>query len=210
MKLNQRKHRGFTLTEMAIVVLLGGILLAAGLAAGRGQVSRAQTQDILHIVGDLQAASSSFKQRYGYLPGDWLYVANQIPNVAASPGTGDGLVDGAITAAGLATAGSEVADAANHLFQAGLIGKITTNPQMLVQSQFGAVHMAANTAANTSAAYLAANPAVRNVIIFYNLPCEVVVEVDRSLDDGVDTTGRARGTAACVAGGNMDRYFVPL
>lgn len=210
MKFNLKKQRGFTLAEMAIVVVLGGILLAAGLMAGRGQISRAQTQDILQIAGDLQAASASFKQRYGYLPGDWIYVANQIPTIVASPGNGDGLIAGAISAAGLATAGTEVALAPSHLFQSGLIGKMGTNAQMLLQSQFGAVHMAANTAANTSAAYLAAYPAVRNVIIFYNLPCEVVIEVDRALDDGDSTTGRARGSVACTAGGTLARYFVPL
>jgi hypothetical protein len=103
-----------------------------------------------------------------------------------------------------------VALAPAHLFQSGLIGKMGTNAQMLLQSQFGAVHMAANTAGNTSAAYLAANPAVRNVIIFYNLPCEVVIEVDRALDDGDSTAGRARGSVACTAGGSLARYFVPL
>jgi len=210
MKLNLHKQRGFTLAEMAIVVVLGGILLAAGLMAGRGQISRAQTQDVLQIVGDLQTASAGFKQRYGYLPGDWIYVANQLPTIVSSPGTGDGLIGGAIGATGLAAVGSEVAVAPSHLFQAGLIGKMGTNTQMLMQSQFGAVHMASNTAANTSAAYLAANPAVKNVIIFYNLPCEVVIEVDRSLDDGVDTTGRARGSVACTAGAALPRYFVPL
>lgn len=211
MKLNLNKQRGFTLAEMAIVVVLGGILLAAGLMAGRGQISRAQTQDVLQIVGDLQTASASFKQRYGYLPGDWLFVANQIPNILASPGTGDGLIAGAITAAGLAAVGSEVAVAPLHLFEAGLIGKKGTNALMLLQSQFGAVHMAANTAANTSATYLAANPAVKNVIIFYNLPCEVVIEVDRALDDGGDITGRAQSSVACTTIiGTAPRYVVPL
>lgn len=212
MQYKHYKQRGFTLTEMAIVVVLGGILLAAGLMAGRGQISRAQTQDVLQIVGDLQTASASFKQRYGYLPGDWIFAANQIQNVAASPGNGDGAIAGTMTAAGLAAAGSELEAAPEHLFQAGLMGKRGTNVQMRMQSQFGAVHMAAATAANTSAAYIAptANPGVRNVIVFFNLPCEVVIDVDRALDDGVATTGRAQSSAACLPGFNATRYFVPL
>lgn len=214
MKFNRRKQYGFTLAEMAIVVVLGGILLAAGLMAGRGQISRAQTQDVLQIVGDLQTASVSFKQRYGYLPGDWIYAANQLPNVLASPGNGDGLIDGTMTAAGLALAGSEVEAAPLHLFRAGLIGKIGTNTQMRMQSQFGAVHIAIANNANTSAAYTGANPTVRNVIVFFNLPCEVVIEVDRALDDGVDNAGRAMGAGAVAtcppAGGVLTRYIVPL
>lgn len=202
-------QRGFTLAEMAIVVVLGGILLAAGLIAGRGQISRAQTQDVLQIISDLQTASVSFKQRYGYLPGDWIFAPSQLPNVVVG-GNGDGLITGTMTAAGLAAAGSEIQEAPLHLYAAGLVGKIGTNAQMRIQSQFGAVHMAAATAANTSAAYVAANPTVKNVIVLFNLPCEVVLEVDRTLDDGVDTTGRARGSVACTAGGSVARYFVPL
>ncbi len=195
---------------MAIVVVLGGILLGAGLMAGRGQISRAQAQDVIQIVGDLQTGSASFKQRYGYLPGDWIYAANQIPNVGASPGNGNGLIAGGITAAGLATAGTEVADAPNHLYQAGLLGRLGTNAQQRIQSQFGPVHMVQATVATTNAAYPGAFPAVKNVIVFYNLPCEVVLDVDRALDDGVSNSGKAQTSVLCTAGATAARFFVPL
>ncbi|MBS1197541.1 MAG: prepilin-type N-terminal cleavage/methylation protein [Proteobacteria bacterium] len=210
MKTKHLKQNGFTLTEMAIVIVLGGILLAAGLMVGRGQIGMAQGQDVIQIAADLQAASLSFKNRYGYLPGDWIYVANQLPNVAASPGDGLGTITGTMTAAGLAQAGSEVQEAALHLYAAGLIGKIGTNAQMRIQSQYGPVHMAIANAANTSAAYIAANPGVRNVIVFFNLPCEVVQDLDRTLDDSVVNTGRVMTIAACPGGGTAARTFVPL
>jgi type II secretory pathway pseudopilin PulG len=210
MKSNYNKQHGFTLVEMAIIVVLAGILLAAGVMAGRGMISRAQTQDVLKIIGDLQGATVSFKQRYGYLPGDWFFAANQLPGVVAG-GDGDGLIDGTMVAAtGAATAATEVQDAPLHLYAAGLIGKMGTNAVLRIQSQFGGVHMAEASAANTSAAYIAANPSIRNVIVFFNLPCDVILEVDRALDDGNDQTGRARGSAACTAGGSTARYFVPL
>jgi prepilin-type N-terminal cleavage/methylation domain-containing protein len=211
-----KNQRGFTLTEMAIVIVLGGILLAAGLMAGRGQISRAQTQDVLQIIGDLQSASVSFKQRYGALPGD-------LPNpnavlagaVAGTGGTlGNSLIEGAITSpGGLAAAASEAAEATNQLFIAGLIGKRGANVQQYVQSQFGAVHLHSNANPFTAAAYVTANPAVRNVVILYGLPCEVAKEIDLALDDGDVTTGRAQGIAAatpCTAGNTMTRYWVPL
>lgn len=209
MKSKQRRQRGFTLVEMAIVVVLSGILIAAGLLAGRGSISRSQAQDVIQIAGDLQVAAASFKQRYGYLPGDWVFVANQLPNVAAG-GNGDGLITGTMTAAGLATAATEVEAAPLNLYAAGLIGKMGTNTQLRMQSQFGGVHMAAATAANTSAGYIAANPSIRNVIVFFNLPCDVILEVERNMDNGNDQTGRAWGSAACTAGGSTLRYWVPL
>ena len=211
LSISMRAQRGFTLTEMAIVVVLGGILLAAGLMAGRGQISRAQAQDVIQIVGDLQVASTTFKQRYGYLPGDWIYVANQLPNVLASPGNGDGVIAGTMTAAGLALAGSEVQEASLHLFAAGLIGKLGPNAQQRLQTQFGPVHIATANAANTSLAYVTANPAVRNVVVLFNLPCEVVLDLDRALDDGDSTTGKVQTFAACTAAlGTATRTFVPL
>lgn len=215
MKSNLRKQNGFTLVEMAIVVVLGGILLAAGLVAGRGLISRAQTQDVIQIASDLQAGANGFKLRYGYLPGDWPYVANQLTGVAAaSAGTnGDGVIDGAITIAGAAAPNSETADATFHLYAAGLLTKVvaTAGATIRIKSPFGAVHMASNVAANTVAAYVATYPSVKNVILFYSLPCEIALEVDRTLDDGNITTGRARGSAGCaVPDGVVPRYYLPL
>ena len=213
MKQLKDKHQGFTLTEMAIVIVLGGILLTAGLMAGRGQMSRAQAQDVIQIAGDLQTAASSFKQRYGYFPGDWVYVIDTIPNITAGgsgAGLGNGLITGTLSATtGLATAGSEIAVAPDQLYQAGLIGKLGTSPTSRLQSQFGPVHMA-GAAANTVAAYTTVNPAVQNVIVFFKLPCEVVLDVDRALDDGVSTSGKVRTDVACTAGGVAVRTFVPL
>ena len=210
------KQQGFTLTEMAIVIVLGGILLAAGLMAGRGQISRSQAQDVVQIAGDLQTAAASFKQRYGYLPGDWVYVANTIPNITAGGTggtTGNGLITGTVTAAGVATAASEIGQAPVQLYEAGLIGKMGTTTTARIQSQFGPVHMA-GAAANADAAYTAAgaNPSVLNVIIFYNLPCEVVLEVDRVLDNGDLNTGKVRVLSGqCgTAGGIATQTYIPL
>jgi len=213
-------QRGFTLAEMAIVIVLGGILLAAGLMAGRGQISRAQAQDVIQIANDLQTGALGFKQRYGYLPGDWILVANQIQGIAAAGTggtTGNGLIEGTLDAVtGVATAANEIGQAPVQLYQASLIGKMGTTVTARLQSQFGPVHMAvardaALVAVNATAAYVTANPSVQNVIIFYNLPCEVVLDVDRALDNGVVTTGKVMVDAAtCNGGATAVRTFIPL
>ena len=207
-------QRGFTLAEMAIVIVLGGILLAAGLMAGRGQISRAQAQDVIQIANDLQTGALGFKQRYGYLPGDWILVANQIQGIAAAGTggtTGNGLIEGTLDAVtGVATAANEIGQAPVQLYQASLIGKMGTTVTARLQSQFGPVHMA-GAAANASAAYILANPSVLNVVVFYNLPCEVVLDVDRALDNGVVTTGKVMVDAAtCNGGATAIRTFIPL
>ena len=214
MRTKSKLQSGFTLAEMAIVIVLGGILLAAGLMAGRGQISRTQAQDVIQIANDLQSGALAFKQRYGYLPGDWIYVANQIQGIGAGGTggtTGNGLIEGTLNAVtGVATALNEIGQAPVQLYQAGLIGKMGTAVTARLQSQFGPVHMA-GTAANATAAYIAANPSVQNVIIFYNLPCEVVLDVDRALDDGLPGSGKIwTDTAACNGGNTAVRTFSPL
>ena len=214
MRTNHKTQRGFTLAEMAIVIVLGGILLAAGLMAGRGQISRSQAQDVIQIANDLQTGALAFKQRYGYLPGDWIFVANQIQGigVGGTGGTpGNGLIEGTLNAVtGVATAANEIGQAPVQLYQAGLIGKLGATVTMRLQSQFGPVHMASR-AVNATAAYNTANPSVANVIVFYNLPCEVVLDVDRALDDGIATSGKVMVDAANCNGGNTAvRTFIPL
>lgn len=218
LNISLKTQQGFTLAEMAIVIVLGGILLAAGLMAGRGQISRSQAQDVIQIAGDLQTAAVTFKQRYGYLPGDWVFVANQIPGIAAGGTggtTGNGVIEGTLNAVtGLATAANEIGQAPVQLYQAELIGKLGTNGQQRLQSPFGPVHMA-GAALNATAAYIAANPSVRNVIVFYNLPCEVVLDIDRALDNGDPGTGKVMVDGAavpptCPGGATAVRTFVPL
>jgi prepilin-type N-terminal cleavage/methylation domain-containing protein len=212
MKAKHELERGFTLTEMAIVIVLGGILLTAGLMAGRGQISRAQAQDVIQIAGDLQTAASGFKQRYGYLPGDWVYTANLISNITAGGtggATGNGLIIGTLNATtGVAAAGTEIAVAPVQLYQAGFIGKLNTDVTRRIQSQFGPVHMAG--AANAAATYRTENPSVQNVIIFFNLPCDVVLDVDRALDDGLSDKGKVMTGVACTAGATAVNTFIPL
>ena len=215
-----RMQRGFTLVEMAIVLIVVGIILA-GILNGQGMVESSRAKDVVAIIDDLRTATSYFKQRYRYLPGDLPTPATDmtvVPALVAGTGTnGDGLIDGAINAVtGLATAGSEVAEAPWHLFNAGFIGKIAGGAaapatQRRLSTFYGAVHIASAATANgLVAGFAAANPAARNAIVFQNLSCEVVTEVDNKIDDGVITGGRAMAAAACVSDATVPWYAVAL
>jgi hypothetical protein len=59
-----------------------------------------------------------------------------------------------------------------------------------------------STATSQVVAILGANPfaiAVTHVIEFENLPCSVVQDIDRKIDDGFLGTGRAIASVNCVA-----------
>ncbi|MDD5030542.1 MAG: type II secretion system protein [Rhodoferax sp.] len=208
------KQRGFTLVEIAIVLVIVGLILG-GILSSQSLIGSMKAKDVVAIVDDLRTASVYFKQRYNYLPGDWPYTANQIPAITAA-GTGgtigNGSIEGAITAAtGQAAAGSEVAEAPWQLFNAGFISKIdATDTQRHLKTSYGAVHLASGAVANgLVAGFAAVNPAARNAIVFANLPCDVATEVDNKIDDGVLTTGRAIGTA-CINDATMAWYAIAL
>lgn len=206
------KQQGFTLVEIAVVLVIIGLILG-GILNARSLISSMQAKDVVAIVDDLRTATAYFKQRYNYLPGDLPAPAGDItavpPLVAGTGGTiGDGAIDGTINAAGQAVAGSEVAEAPWQLFSAGFISKIdSSDNQRRIKTIFGGVHIASNaTATGFIPGY--GNPAVRNVIIFVSLPCDIVNEVDIKIDDGNITTGRAIGNA-CV-NDTVDFYAVAL
>lgn len=214
------KKQGFTLVEMALVLVIIGIILA-GILNAQSMIESSRAKDFVTIVEDIRSATAYFKQRYNYLPGDLPTPANKITTVPALvPGTGgangNGLIDGAIAAVtGLAAAGSEVAEAPWQLFNAGFISKINAgNAQRRLGTIYGAVHIASAATANGLVAGFTApgaNPNARNVILFQNLTCEIVTEIDNKIDDGVVITGRAMMAApACVSGATVPWYAIVL
>jgi prepilin-type N-terminal cleavage/methylation domain-containing protein len=206
------KQRGFTLAELTIVLTIIALLMV-GVLKGQSLIGGANAKDVISIIGDIRLATSQFRERYKYLPGDWPYTANEIQGVTAatSVGTnGDGNITGAIVAPDSAEAGSEVAELPFQLYRAGFIGKLNSSePQRRITTSFGAVHVVTKaTADGLVAGFSAANLSARNTIVLFNLPCDIATEVDASVDDGNISTGRAMGTAC--ANGRVQWFAVVL
>jgi len=92
------RHSAFTLVEMSIVLVIIG-LIVGGVLAGQGLISAAAVRAQITQIEKYNTAANTFREKYGYLPGD-------IPDPAASsfgfvargtlPGQGDG--DGVLNA----------------------------------------------------------------------------------------------------------------
>lgn len=198
-KISMKADKGFTLVEIAVVLVIIGILLA-GILKGGSIIQTVQVNDAITIAEDIRSATAIFKDRYHYLPGDWIYTATEIPSVTAG-GNGDGAISVAESANVFGAGGQ------NHLFNAGLIKSSTVN------TWFGGVSVAVlSTAVNLGGAGFPTN--VINVIQFASLPCEVAMEMDTKMDDGSLATGNGRASVAnCTPGVANDPvpfYAVPL
>ena len=212
-------QRGFTLIEIAIVLVIIGAIFY-GVLRSSAIISSAKAKDVIVIINELRTATTYFKQRYGYLPGDLPAPANYInvvPALAAGTGgtIGDGYIDGVVNANGTAAAaGSEVAQAPWQLYNAGFIGAINrSTPTSYLSTTYGPVQIVSAVTANglvPGFTALGANPTARNAILFFNLPCDVANEVDSKIDDGNLTTGTGLGSAPCLNTDPLPVYAVPL
>ena len=106
MKTSQQNEKGFTLVELAIVLVIVGLLIG-GILKGQELIANAQVTATINQMTGLDAATSTFRDKYNGFPGDLLNAQDRLPNCEApcDEGDGDGQLD--ITAGSLPTAGDE-------------------------------------------------------------------------------------------------------
>ncbi len=95
-KLNQQtahgKQAGFTLVELAVVMIIIGLLIG-GVLKGQELIANAQVSATVSQVKGVDAAVSTFKDTYAAIPGDMVTANIRLPNCTAAPcstnGNGD-------------------------------------------------------------------------------------------------------------------------
>src|SRR5271156_5601924 len=93
---NMRAQAGFTLVELAIVMIIIGLLIA-GVLKGQALIANAQVTSTVAQVKAIEAATTTFKDTYSSLPGDMVSPATKLPNCAAAPCSTAGNGDGSLT-----------------------------------------------------------------------------------------------------------------
>jgi prepilin-type N-terminal cleavage/methylation domain-containing protein len=189
-----KRSSGFTLIEMAIVLVIVGLLIG-GVLAGQQLIQSARVRNLISQQDGVKAAFFGFQDRYRGLPGDYSGASTNINcgTFTCLNGNGNGQIK---NAGGV----HEEILAWNHLSAAGFIngsytmatssvtaaapGNTPTNPfgaymQLVYDGKWG-----------TSANELGPNPVSRNNIKTGNqVPVEIIAEVDRKIDDGNPNTG---------------------
>ncbi len=171
------KDKGFTLVELAIVLVIIGILLLI-ILKGASLIENARIKRLGTLMKEITASFYTYYDRYSNrFPGDDNTVPTRWPG--SVNGDADGLIEGnfVFNCSGSEAINQESCNAWSHLRLAGIItGSGRINP---VHPYGGSV----------SVAYGTVNGVSVNWIAFNNIPRDVARTIDIQNDDGIHNTG---------------------
>lgn len=176
-------ERGFTLVEIAIVLVVVGLLMG-GILKGQEMVNQAKIKNLIADFSGVSAAYAGYQDRYRAVPGD-------DPNAGlrwagATSGNGDGQIAGKYNSQ---TPTDESRLWWQHLRRAGFVsGAGTDQPFNAVT---GIIGVQTGDAGATVAPAL--NGFVSLIVCFASLPDKMAISVDTQMDDGSPNTGSMRG-----------------
>jgi prepilin-type N-terminal cleavage/methylation domain-containing protein len=82
--LHKRNQDGFTLVEIAIVMIIIGLLIG-GTFGGMKLIDNMQVNKTVQDLKAIESAALTFKDTYGRLPGDMPNTAARLPNCTVAP-----------------------------------------------------------------------------------------------------------------------------
>lgn len=210
MEVNKRKNQAFTLVELAIVLVIIG-LIVGGVLVGQDMIKASEVRATVKQIEFTNAAVNTFREKYKAIPGDmsnataYWGAADADPNTCLSTvRTGTATCNG--SGNGLISRWEEVHLFWQHLENAGLIGQrfqggdcfvADMNPEdFWLKTKLAAVWMAASAAStSTFSAALGGNviilggPGDDCTPVGPQLLPQDAYNVDAKIDDGKPKTG---------------------
>jgi prepilin-type N-terminal cleavage/methylation domain-containing protein len=182
---------GFTLVEIAIVLVIIGLLLG-GVLKGQEMIENSKAKNAIADMNGVSAAYNSYIDRFRRIPGDDGVIATLTARggswgtTGITAGDNDGAFEG--TAAQVFGAGGESTAFWQHLRAAGFI---SGNPGdvgvgSIPRNAFNGLMGVGGTAASTAIGLTG------NVVCLGNVPGKSARQIDTQLDDGISNTGSIR------------------
>lgn len=203
-KISNGSETGFTLVEVAIVLVIVALLIA-GFLKGQQMIHSSRVKSIADTSAGIRTAYLGFVDRYNKVPGDWL-AAEATTGVGVTINNPTGSVttsnNGRLDNPSGANAYAEPNATWEQLSKSNFIGGSfpgtntvpTTNNGLTPLNVYGAPIII-----GTTSEYLDSNspaPAQLHVYVGRLVPVSAMRELDVKVDDGLPQTGTLRATVA--------------
>ena len=189
-----RKHKGFTLIEIAIVLVIIGLLLG-GVLQGQQLIENSRVKQAVNTFNALGTAALAYQERYGRLPGDdpgAVAARGATWPGGAAPAASNGVIDALVANTFLGV--GETGFFFRNLRSAGFIAgnPAFTLAAALPQNPFGGL---------VGITTDPVNGVVNGTkICMNNVGGTAAIALDTQLDDGLIATGRVRSTLSGAGG----------
>ncbi|HEY5291933.1 MAG TPA: prepilin-type N-terminal cleavage/methylation domain-containing protein [Burkholderiales bacterium] len=186
------RQTGFTLVEIAIVLVIIGLLLG-GILKGQEMIVQAKVKNSISDFSGISAAYYGYQDRYRAIPGDDPGATRWTTPTAATAGNGDRILTGLYVPAQVT---DESALWWDHLRRSGFVtGAGVSNP---VNSFAGLIGVQQGDGTGTGATAPAAvlGGFTNLLMCSANLPDKVAIALDVQMDDGNPASGAVRGILA--------------
>lgn len=200
-----REEKGFTLVELAVVMIIIGLLIG-GILKGQEMIANAQITSTVAQAKAMDAATSTFRDQYDALPGDMRNATTRLVGCAAPcvDGNGDGRLGGVVGA--VPTAAAETLG----FFPMLRLADLVTGFDGTAAVNFGAALPTASAGGGFTVGYAATGVAQTgftvgemrsgHYIVLTGQPVAVAAgtgkltptqgaRIDRKMDDGISNTG---------------------
>lgn len=185
MDLRTRTTRGFTLVEIAIVLVVIGLLLG-GMLRATELLTNARVRELIAQQDSYRTAYYGFTERFRAAPGDYSQAIANIGGVTQN-GNGNGRIEGTTTP-------NETVLAWEHLSHAGFLNRGFTysaaqSDATSPKGRYGDYHQLVYDGVYGAGSLATPGPLRHNVKTGANVPVEVLAEMDRKIDDGQPNSG---------------------